>query len=51
MNELRMGTTGTLKDVIRLGEDMPDWVISLRTPYYLVETAIGPLPFPTIFRV
>jgi len=38
----------TLKDAIN--EAMRDWVRNLRTTHYLVGSAIGPSPFPTIVR-
>eukprot|EP01126_Amoeba_proteus_P029407 TRINITY_DN28_c0_g1_i1.p1 TRINITY_DN28_c0_g1~~TRINITY_DN28_c0_g1_i1.p1 ORF type:complete len:363 (-),score=65.07 TRINITY_DN28_c0_g1_i1:163-1251(-) len=43
-------TTGskTLKDAIN--EAMRDWVTNIRTTHYLVGSAIGPHPFPTIVR-
>ncbi|KAL8277039.1 hypothetical protein RQP46_010573 [Phenoliferia psychrophenolica] len=40
--------TRTLKDAIN--EAMRDWVTNLETTYYLVGSAIGPHPFPTIVR-
>ncbi|KAK4698901.1 tryptophan synthase, partial [Phenoliferia sp. Uapishka_3] len=40
--------TRTLKDAIN--EAMRDWVTNLSTTYYLVGSAIGPHPFPTIVR-
>jgi len=38
----------TLKDAIN--EAMRDWVTYIRTTHYLVGSAIGPHPFPTIVR-
>jgi 1-aminocyclopropane-1-carboxylate deaminase/D-cysteine desulfhydrase-like pyridoxal-dependent ACC family enzyme len=38
----------TLKDAIN--EAMRDWVTNLSTTHYLVGSAIGPHPFPTIVR-
>lgn len=38
----------TLKDAIN--EAMRDWVTNLETTHYLVGSAIGPHPFPTIVR-
>lgn len=38
----------TLKDAIN--EAMREWVTSLETTHYLVGSAIGPHPFPTIVR-
>jgi len=38
----------TLKDAIN--EAMRDWVTNIRTTHYLVGSAIGPYPFPTIVR-
>jgi len=38
----------TLKDAIN--EAMRDWVTNLATTHYLVGSAIGPHPFPTIVR-
>jgi len=38
----------TLKDAIN--EAMRDWVTNIRTTHYLVGSAIGPHPFPTIVR-
>ncbi|GAA5933702.1 tryptophan synthase TRP5 [Sporobolomyces koalae] len=40
--------TRTLKDAIN--EAMRDWVTNLSTTHYLVGSAIGPAPFPTIVR-
>ncbi|KAM0750339.1 tryptophan synthase [Meredithblackwellia eburnea MCA 4105] len=40
--------TRTLKDAIN--EAMRDWVTNLSTTHYLVGSAIGPHPFPTIVR-
>lgn len=38
----------TLKDAVN--EAMRDWVTNLATTHYLVGSAIGPHPFPTIVR-
>lgn len=38
----------TLKDAIN--EAMRDWVTNIKTTHYLVGSAIGPHPFPTIVR-
>ncbi|KAG5458172.1 MAG: tryptophan synthase subunit beta, partial [Olpidium bornovanus] len=38
----------TLKDAIN--EAMRDWVTNVRTTHYLVGSAIGPHPFPTLVR-
>jgi len=38
----------TLKDAIN--EAMRDWVTNIRTTHYMVGSAIGPHPFPTIVR-
>lgn len=38
----------TLKDAIN--EAMRDWVTNVATTHYLVGSAIGPHPFPTIVR-
>ncbi|BGP17870.1 hypothetical protein JCM10213_008333 [Rhodosporidiobolus nylandii] len=40
--------TKTLKDAIN--EAMRDWVTNLSNTHYLVGSAIGPAPFPTIVR-
>ncbi|GAA5852234.1 hypothetical protein JCM8547_006706 [Rhodosporidiobolus lusitaniae] len=40
--------TKTLKDAIN--EAMRDWVTNLSTTHYLIGSAIGPAPFPTIVR-
>ncbi|GAA6035602.1 hypothetical protein JCM8097_004924 [Rhodosporidiobolus ruineniae] len=40
--------TRTLKDAIN--EAMRDWVTNLSNTHYLVGSAIGPAPFPTIVR-
>jgi len=40
--------SNTLKDAIN--EAMRDWVTNLATTHYLVGSAIGPHPFPTIVR-
>lgn len=48
--EVKAVTSGsqTLKDAIN--DAMRDWVASLEDTYYLVGSAIGPHPFPTIVR-
>lgn len=38
----------TLKDAVN--EALRDWVTNLSTTHYLVGSAIGPHPFPTIVR-
>jgi tryptophan synthase len=38
----------TLKDAVN--EALRDWVTNLATTYYLIGSAIGPHPFPTIVR-
>lgn len=38
----------TLKDAVN--EAMRDWVTNLSTTHYLVGSAIGPHPFPTLVR-
>ncbi|KAJ1922319.1 hypothetical protein H4219_000181 [Mycoemilia scoparia] len=38
----------TLKDAVN--EAMRDWVTNVRTTHYLVGSAIGPHPFPTLVR-
>ena len=38
----------TLKDAVN--EAMRDWVTNLSTTHYLVGSAIGPHPFPTMVR-
>jgi tryptophan synthase beta subunit len=38
----------TLKDAIN--EAMRDWVTNIQTTHYLIGSAIGPHPFPTIVR-
>eukprot|EP00475_Leptophrys_vorax_P038896 TRINITY_DN6947_c0_g1_i1.p1 TRINITY_DN6947_c0_g1~~TRINITY_DN6947_c0_g1_i1.p1 ORF type:complete len:861 (-),score=226.70 TRINITY_DN6947_c0_g1_i1:75-2657(-) len=38
----------TLKDAIN--EAMRDWVTNVRTTFYLLGSAVGPHPFPTIVR-
>lgn len=38
----------TLKDAIN--EALRDWVTNVRTTHYLIGSAIGPHPFPTIVR-
>ena len=59
LNVFRMGVLGatvvpveagskTLKDAIN--EAMRDWVTNVRTTHYLIGSAIGPHPFPTIVR-
>ncbi|KAI5481410.1 tryptophan synthase [Pseudohyphozyma bogoriensis] len=40
--------TQTLKDAVN--EAMRDWVTNLSTTHYLIGSAIGPAPFPTIVR-
>ena len=40
--------TRTLKDAIN--EALRDWVTNVRTTYYLIGSAIGPHPYPTIVR-
>lgn len=40
--------TKTLKDAIN--EAMRDWVTNVATTHYMVGSAIGPHPFPTIVR-
>jgi tryptophan synthase beta chain len=40
--------TGTLKDAT--SEAMRDWALSVETTHYIVGSAIGPHPFPTIVR-
>ncbi|GBG32237.1 Tryptophan synthase beta chain [Hondaea fermentalgiana] len=40
--------TKTLKDAIN--EAMRDWVTNVRTTHYIIGSAIGPHPFPTIVR-
>jgi tryptophan synthase len=40
--------TQTLKDAIN--EAMRDWVTNVRTTHYIVGSAIGPHPFPSIVR-
>ena len=40
--------TATLKDAIN--EAMRDWVTNVDTTHYLIGSAIGPHPFPTIVR-
>eukprot|EP00741_Cyanophora_paradoxa_P012541 tig00020614_g12119.t1 len=40
--------SATLKDAVN--EAMRDWVTNVRTTYYLIGSAIGPHPFPTIVR-
>jgi tryptophan synthase len=42
------GGSRTLKDAIN--EAMRDWVTNVRTTHYLIGSAIGPHPFPTIVR-
>jgi len=59
LNVFRMKTLGatvvpvktgqqTLKDAIN--EAMRDWVTNVRTTHYLIGSAVGPHPFPTIVR-
>ena len=59
LNVFRMKTLGaevvpvdsgsrTLKDAIN--EAMRDWVTNVRTTHYLIGSAIGPHPFPTLVR-
>lgn len=38
----------TLKDAVN--EAMRDWVTNVRNTHYIVGSAIGPHPFPTIVR-
>merc|ERR1719235_3053808 len=38
----------TLKDAIN--EAMRDWVTNIRTTHYIIGSAVGPHPFPTIVR-
>lgn len=38
----------TLKDAIN--EAMRDWVTNIKTTHYLIGSAVGPHPFPTIVR-
>mmetsp|Transcript_36771 Transcript_36771/g.59422 ORF Transcript_36771/g.59422 Transcript_36771/m.59422 type:complete len:691 (+) Transcript_36771:97-2169(+) len=40
--------SATLKDAVN--EAMRDWVTNVRSTYYLIGSAIGPHPFPTIVR-
>jgi tryptophan synthase beta chain len=40
--------TRTLKDAIN--EAMRDWVTNVRTTYYLLGSAVGPHPYPTLVR-
>eukprot|EP00292_Cryptomonas_paramecium_P004077 CAMPEP_0113722332 /NCGR_PEP_ID=MMETSP0038_2-20120614/37680_1 /TAXON_ID=2898 /ORGANISM="Cryptomonas paramecium" /LENGTH=716 /DNA_ID=CAMNT_0000651541 /DNA_START=1 /DNA_END=2148 /DNA_ORIENTATION=+ /assembly_acc=CAM_ASM_000170 len=40
--------SATLKDAIN--EAMRDWVTNVRDTYYIIGSAIGPHPFPTIVR-
>ncbi len=40
--------TKTLKDAIN--EAMRDWVANVRTTHYIIGSAIGPHPFPTMVR-
>jgi len=40
--------TRTLKDAIN--EALRDWVTNVRSTYYLIGSAIGPHPYPTIVR-
>jgi len=59
LNVFRMNTLGakvvavqtgqrTLKDAIN--EAMRDWVTNVRSTHYLIGSAVGPHPFPTIVR-
>lgn len=59
LNVFRMNTLGakvvpvqegqrTLKDAIN--EAMRDWVTNVRTTHYLIGSAVGPHPFPSIVR-
>eukprot|EP00607_Mallomonas_marina_P008333 CAMPEP_0182418842 /NCGR_PEP_ID=MMETSP1167-20130531/3219_1 /TAXON_ID=2988 /ORGANISM="Mallomonas Sp, Strain CCMP3275" /LENGTH=692 /DNA_ID=CAMNT_0024593275 /DNA_START=173 /DNA_END=2251 /DNA_ORIENTATION=+ len=59
LNVLRMNVLGatvvpvesgskTLKDAIN--EAMRDWVTNVRTTHYIIGSAVGPHPFPTIVR-
>merc|ERR1711906_51020 len=59
LNVFRMNTLGakvvpvhegqaTLKDAIN--EAMSDWVTNVRDTHYLIGSAVGPHPFPTIVR-
>jgi tryptophan synthase len=59
LNVFRMRTLGaevvpvqsgskTLKDAIN--EALRDWVTNVRTTHYLIGSAVGPHPFPTIVR-
>ena len=59
LNVFRMNTLGTtvvpvhdgqktLKDAIN--EAMRDWVTNVRTTHYLIGSAVGPHPFPTVVR-
>ena len=38
----------TLKDAVN--EALRDWVTNVRTTHYIIGSAIGPHPFPTIVR-
>jgi len=38
--------TKTLKDAVN--EAMRDWVTNVRDTYFLIGSAIGPHPFPTV---
>ncbi len=40
--------TKTLKDAVN--EAMRDWVTKVTTTHYIIGSAIGPHPFPTIVR-
>jgi tryptophan synthase beta subunit len=42
------GGTRTLKDAVN--EAIRDWVTNVRTTYYLLGSAIGPHPYPTMVR-
>ncbi|MBA2449806.1 MAG: tryptophan synthase subunit beta [Actinomycetota bacterium] len=48
--EVREVTTGTqtLKDAIN--EAMRDWVTNVRTTFYVLGSAVGPHPYPTLVR-
>jgi tryptophan synthase len=48
LNVFRMNTLGTLKDAIN--DAMRDWVTNVRDTHYLIGSAVGPHPFPTIVR-
>src|SRR3712207_1954613 len=40
--------TATLKDA--MNEAMRDWVTNVRTTYYVIGSAAGPHPYPTLVR-